>query len=324
MRACAIVVALATACVGEVPVQPGDEAPMDGADAGHESGGEAFSVAVLSDLNGSYGSTTYDSLVHSAAARVARSKPDLVLSTGDMVAGQQSGLNYPAMWQGFHAAVSDVLAQAGLPFAATPGNHDASAYSGFEAERTEYEAQWLARRPDLDFVDDADYPFRYAFAFKGALFISLDATTVGPLGGAQMSWLEKFLAANAGDFDPIVVFGHIPLYPFTEGRETEVIGDGALEDLLNRHGVDLFVSGHHHAYYPGKKGGLRLVGTPCVGGGPRKLIGGGETAPRAIVWLEVEDGEVTVVEGYQGTELDNVIVRATLPASIGVITRDDL
>jgi hypothetical protein len=114
-------------------------------------------VAVISDLNGSYGDPTYDAPVHTAVRRIIAERPDVVLCTGDMVAGQRAGLDYEAMWAGFHAAVTDPLSAAGIPLAVSPGNHDASAYDGFENERRVYAATWQARRPAVEFVDGADY-----------------------------------------------------------------------------------------------------------------------------------------------------------------------
>jgi len=172
-------------------------------------------VAVISDLNGSYGSTRYEASVDRALERILALKPDLVISTGDMVAGQRKPhLTKPevaAMWQAFHAHVSEPLAAAGIPLAVTPGNHDGSAYGGFEAERRIYGEQWGARKPGLRFLDDAHYPFYYAFAAGDALFISLDATTVGGLPGEQMDWLRDLLERHGGDYAQRVVFSHVPL-----------------------------------------------------------------------------------------------------------------
>ena len=66
-------------------------------------------VAVVSDLNGAYGSCEYGDAVHAAVDRLLAVRPDLVLATGDMVAGQRAGLDYQGMWAGFHTAVSDEL-----------------------------------------------------------------------------------------------------------------------------------------------------------------------------------------------------------------------
>ncbi len=281
-------------------------------------------VAVVSDLNGSYGSTTYSSDVDNAVDSIVADAPDLVLSTGDMVAGQQSGLDYRAMWDGFHAAVSDPLARAGIPFAVTPGNHDASGYSGYANERAIFEDEWLVRKPAVDFVDDSDYPLRYAFTMGDTLFVSLDDTTVGALSSEQMRWLDGVLDTPAR---VRVVYGHVPLYPFAEGRESEAIFDSDLEDLLNAHGVQLFVSGHHHAYYPGKRGSLRLVGTSCLGSGARSLIGTSSTSPKTVLRFTIEDGAITGLDAYGGSAFTSAVARSSLPTSVGsgsdVITRDD-
>jgi hypothetical protein len=313
-----------------------DAAPRDGGgrDAGPRDAGARdagvpdvpLRVAVVSDLNGAYGSTSYDSTVERAIDRVVAWDPDLVLSTGDMVAGQRAGLDYRAMWAAFHAAVSDRFLTEGIPFAVTPGNHDASGYPAFAAERAVFVEEWSPlRRPDLEFVDDADFPLRYAFVAGPALFVSLDSTTVGPLGSEQTSWLEKILEHDA----PIkIVYGHVPLYPFAVGRETETIGDPALEALLVDREVDLFVSGHHHAYYPGRRGPLRLVSTACLGAGPRPLLGEDEPRGRSVLYLEITSAGITELDAFGGEAYDTVVDRASLPPSVGAaeteISRDDL
>jgi hypothetical protein len=310
-------------------VDPTSSADSSGDDT--TSGGpvvEPITIAVVSDLNGSYGSTTYDAQVHAAAAAVVAMQPDIVLSTGDMVAGQQSGLDYHAMWAGFHAAVSDPLAAASIPFAVTPGNHDASAYGGFEDERQIYAEQWSSRKPALQWLDDTAWPLSYSFTMGSVLFVALDSTTIGPLPAAHMAWIEDQLIAGA-DQPVKILYGHVPLYPFAQGREDEVIGDPALEDMLLAHDVTMFVSGHHHAYYPGRRGELGLVSMACLGAGPRALIGDAPTSPRSILRIEVDaDGAVEVLDAYGGAAFDEPIARETLPASLTygavTITRDDL
>lgn len=284
-------------------------------------------VAVLADLNGSYGSTEYEASVHDGVAAVIAHAPDLVLSAGDMVAGQQSGLDYHAMWAGFHAAVSDPLRDAGLPFAITPGNHDASGYPAFVTEREIFVAEWTTRKPALDYLDDTAFPLRYSFVAGPALFVALDDTTVGPLDAEQMGWLDDQLTQGA-EHPAKIVFGHLPLWAFAQGREDEIIGDPALEQLLLEHGVALFVSGHHHAYYPGRRGALRLAATACIGAGPRALIDAPTTSPRGFLELEIDgDGAITMLDTWAAPAFEAVIDRADLPPAItyGGITidRDD-
>jgi acid phosphatase type 7 len=290
-------------------------------------GFEPVRVVVISDLNDSYGSTTYSQPVHDAVDAIVALAPDLVLSTGDMVAGQQAGLDYGGMWAGFHAAVSDELATAGLPFAVTAGNHDASGYPAFAGEREIFVTQWLARKPTLEFVDDTDYPLRYSFTAGAALFVALDSTTVGALGAEQMEWLAGQLAQS--DAPTKIVYGHVPLVPFAVGRETEIIGDPALEQLLEEHGVAMFVSGHHHVYYPGRRGSIRHVSMACLGSGPREWIGTTTTSPRAMLVFEIDaEGAIVGLDALGGAAFDTPIPRTDLPESITYgrwsVMRDDL
>ena len=229
------------------------------------------------------------------------------------------------MWAGFHRTVSDPLAEAGIPFAVAPGNHDASAYGGFEHERELFAETWRARRPDLAFVDDGDYPFFYAFDLGGIRFASLDATTVGHLGPAQMDRLAEAMR-SAG---PVrIVFSHLPLWPVAIGRETEIIGDPALEALLDDLGIDIHLSGHHHAFYPGAFAGIGMIAQACLGAGPRALIGTKEKSVPALTVLDISDDGQIAVSALTGPDFTEAMGNDALPSSIEtpyrVIERLDL
>lgn len=249
----------------------------------------ALQVAVISDLNGSYGSTDYEASVGAAVSAILEIGPDLVLVTGDMVAGQRqpvlSADEVRAMWEAFHAAVSDPFANADIPVAVTPGNHDASAYAAFEAERKVFADEWRDRRPAVAFVEDEDYPFFYAFDAGGVRFVSLDVTTVGPLSSDQIKALEDGLD---GAGHARIAFSHLPLWEFAQDRETEIIGDPALAKTFERLGIDLHLSGHHHAFYPGASDGIAYVGQACLGASPRRLIGVAERGPRGFTLLDID------------------------------------
>jgi len=276
-------------------------------------------VAVISDLNGSYGSTEYETSVDAAIARIVALKPDLVISTGDMVGGQRrphlSRAEVERMWASFHAHVSAPLAAAGIPLAVTPGNHDGSAYAGFELERRIYGEQWGGRKPAVRFVDDGQYPYYYAFGAGDALFVSLDATILGHLPGAQMDWLRDLLARHGGDYRRRVIFSHVPLWPFAQGREREFIGDPALERLLQDARVDLYLSGHHHTFYPGHKDGVDYVSQSCLGAGPRRLIGAAERSARSFTLLEIEGARLDIA-ALQSPDFTRPIDWRSLPDRI--------
>lgn len=276
----------------------------------------ALRLIVISDLNGSYGSTTYSSRIPPAIERIIALEPDLVIATGDMVAGQRRPVlnegEVRAMWVGFHRAVSDPLARAGIPLAVTPGNHDASAYGGFEAEREIFAEEWRARRPDLRFLDGSDYPFFYAFEMGGVRFASLDATTLGPLRGDQMARLSNVMSGP----EPAVTFSHLPLWPFARDREREIIGDPALEALYHDLGVDLHLSGHHHAFYPGWKDGVAYVSQACLGGGPRVLLGSRGRSKHGFTVLEFDRSGVRAVTAFTGPDFRTALDPTSLPAQL--------
>jgi hypothetical protein len=298
--------------------------PSAGRSAANAS--SAFSFAVISDLNQSYGSIQYGNEVHLAVrALTERFHPGLVLITGDMVAGQKHGVNAPAMWRAFHSAVSEPLERAQIVIAPTPGNHDAS--PTFTAERAEYVRQWSTHRAGLSFIDDSHFPLRYSFSFQGAFFLALDAASVGPLSSEQDDWVERQLA-QASDYPLKIAFGHLPLYPISHGRERDIITDAKLEALFERYDVELYASGHQHAYYPGVGGGMRHLSMPCLGAGSRSLIGTARPSARALVMVKVESDDITSIEAFSTTDFATPIARSSLPAQLTfggrVLWRDDL
>lgn len=277
---------------------------------------EAFTVAVISDLNASYGSKWYPDSVHRAVDRLIELDPDLVLGTGDMVAGQSAGLDYEGMWEAFHTAVSDRLFDADIPFAPTPGNHDASGYPQYENEREWYEWAWSYRMPEVDYVSSEVSPFRYAFVTRNVLFVSLDATVARPMKAEQRQWLRAVLRAHP-NVDATVVYGHLPLQPFAEGRRWDTINDPILEKLMVDEGVDLYLSGHHQAYYLGRHGGLRMLSTGCLGNGVRTLLGDTRPSFKTIVLLHIAPDGAIAVETLTGENFDEVVQHETLMPAVG-------
>lgn len=286
-------------------------------------------IAVISDLNGSYGSTDYDPRVTQAIEKIIDLKPDLVISAGDMVAGQRRPLlseaEVRAMWQGFHTTVSDPLAAAGIPLVVTPGNHDASGYDGFQMERQIYEEEWADRKPDLAFLPGGHWPLNYAFDLGGVRFASLNATEVGRMDEAQQRWL----ADTMGGAGPTrILFSHLPLWPFAVGRETEVIGDPVVAELFTSLGVKLHISGHHHAYYPGASDGIAFVSMACLGAGPRALIGTDTASEPGFALFDITDAGKITVRALEGGAFAHTVDVTRLPPAIETpvshLTRLDL
>jgi len=281
-------------------------------------------ILVISDLNGSYGSTSYSPETHNATAHILSQRPDLVLVTGDMVAGQKENLPYNEMWEAFHRAVTLPLKEDRIPIAVSPGNHDASGYRKYQEERDIFVDQWKEHKPNLAYIDDTNYPLYYAFMVEDVLLISLDNTLLGGLQKKQKRWLDMMLSMPAKQK---IVYGHLPLFPFAEGRGNESLMDFELEEILLRHNVDLFLSGHHHTYYPGYHNSIRYVSTPCLGSGPRFLMGATERSKKGLVRIRIANNKIEV-EGLNAREQFSIIPKSSLPSFIEysgiLIWRDDL
>lgn len=299
-------------------------------------GTDTTRIAIISDLNERYGDTHHRETVHTAVERLIELQPDIILVTGDMVAGQRGGLDYPGMWAAFHSAVTERLGH--IPFAVSPGNHDASAGSSFADERAIYRAQWQALpRPDTHggvvMVDGEHYPLRYSFRMGATFFVALDATRRSALErGDQLDWLQAQLESEASQqSEARVLFAHLPLLPVARGRERDyLLGDDGVrqrvEGLLAAHRVTLFASGHHHAYFPGRYPGLntRLVAVGCLGGGPRVLLGDDRTiedlddpTERSFVMVTLSGEQVEVIEAFRGPEFRERVELEQLPDAVG-------
>jgi hypothetical protein len=243
-------------------------------------------LVVISDLNSAYGSTEYEPEVDKGIALVPFWQPDLVLCSGDMVAGQDRTLTddrIRAMWAAFDQHVTAPLRQQNTPYGFTMGNHDASAALAangtfiFQRERDLAVEYWHnpAHDPGLQFVDRFEFPFYYTFEKNGVFFMAWDGSS-SRIPPDKLQWVEQTLASEAAQSAKMrILVSHLPLYAVATGRDapSEVMDNAdALREMLERYNVHTYVSGHHHAYYPGHKGNLQLLHTGILGSGPRAYI----------------------------------------------------
>lgn len=266
-------------------------------------------LALISDLNGPYGSTRYSATVAKGLDLLSELKPDLVLCAGDMVAGQKLSLTdsqLEAMWSSFQSTVLNPLLQQGIGMVPTMGNHDASSQRTdsryvFARERNQAEAFWERQknRLGLEFVDASQYPFQFSVRQPGLFVVVVDASSADVDRG-QQQWLEHALSSESRSFnDCCVVMGHLPLTAISVGRDRsgECIGDAMqLTDLMQRHRVDLYLSGHHHAWYPGEVKGQRVLSLGAMGNGPRRLLGTQRPSDPSLTLLDLFEATKTVRE----------------------------
>lgn len=278
-------------------------------------------LAILGDFNGPYGSTTYPPALGRSIRRITQEwQPDAVLSAGDVIGGQKASLTdvqVRAMWAAFDRDVRRPLADAGIPFVFTLGNHDASPAA--PRDRREARAYWAAHVPDVTSTDRAAFPFRSSFTLAdGSVFVaSLDAS--GPdVDAAQRAWLAAQLASAPARAAGIrLVVGHLPLAGVSadKNRPGEVIRDAdALRQVMEAGDVLLYVHGHHAAYYPGRLGRLNVLSSGSIGG--RDYVGHPGTARSTITLLTLVPGEHRAIFETVDADTGATIRTETLPARI--------
>lgn len=201
-------------------------------------------------------------------SQIMLSRPDFHVLAGDIAYADPSGEgkparfvrsgNAPAGFDKFNPFVWDVYLRAieasasTTPWMFATGNHDMEAaypvhgYGGH-----------LAR---LDFPSNgpAMCPSVYSFTYGNVAILSLDANDVsyeitantGYSGGSQTSWVDTTLAAHRAnpDIDFIVCFFHHCAYSTVEAHASDGGVRAAWVNLFDRHGVDLVLQAHNHAF----------------------------------------------------------------------------
>lgn len=284
-------------------------------------------IAVISDLNGPYGTLDYYWHVDSTVARIVRMQPDIVIVAGDMIAGQDRRLpddRFPQMWEVFEQRVAAPLREAGVPFGFTIGNHDGSPFDAFNRERTAARAYWNIPNTLLNVVDEGDFPFYFSYRVNDVFIISWDASSA-EISEPTLNWVkEQLRSEEARNARYRILLGHLPLYAAAIGRNRhgEILRDpDELHAVMQRYNVDMYVSGHHHAYYPGYRGGVELLQTGALGGGPRPLLGLGAEPRKTWSLLEVPSDparEITITTWDADT--DAIVHNQELPRYLHGLT----
>lgn len=293
-------------------------------------------IVVISDLNSQYGSTSYEPEVDKAIALTPEWQPDIVLCSGDMVAAQKRSLSkaqIAAMWEAFDRHIASPLRKAKIPFGFTIGNHDGSGALAqgklvFERDRTQAAAYWqdVKHDPGLQFVDRAGFPFYYTFTQNDIFYLVWDAST-HMIPSEQLTWVEKSLASDvAKDAKMRIAIGHLPLYPVAVGRDKagEFLSNAEkLRSLLERHQVHTYISGHQHAYFPGKKGQLELLSTGALGSGSRQLLNSNLPPRKTLTVVDINLNSASTIYTTYDMKTLAVIDIETLPSAIATVVRQN-
>lgn len=298
-------------------------------------------AVVISDLNARYGAVDYRQEVMKGVSILPQWEPDIVLCVGDMVAGQSISLNtveVEAMWNGFDNLVLSPIRAADIPFALTIGNHDASSLQDqggyvYPIDREVTTRYWQAHQNDLalQYVDTGNFPYYYSFKQNDIFYIVWDASSAN-VPTDQITWADQQLGGEAAQTAKFrIALGHLPLYAISQGRDRNgefLNNSDQLQAVLERHNVHTYMSGHHHAYYPGYVGKLELLHCGALGSGPRTWLNRTDAAMQTMTVLDFffETGD-TVYTTYNMNRME-LVDSQTLPRQIvgptGRVLRNDI
>lgn len=134
-----------------------------------------------------------------------------------------------------------------VPQVLTPGNHD---YNGLDID-----PHW-----NFQFTQPKNGPASvrgtcFFSDYKNLKIISIDSATESELedenGKAllhQKSWLDSVLTVNTKDW--VILTTHLPFYSSKESRDNPQLRKH-FQPILEKHGVDLVLTGHDHSYARG-------------------------------------------------------------------------
>lgn len=222
-------------------------------------------------------------------------KADLAIFAGDLV----SEAVLDDEWGEWFDATAPL---ATLTLAPVAGNHEYFE----ENEDTPQERRVLGEPWKAHFAlpgngADAAPHTSYWFDYQGIRFAMLDGTSALDLGTAarQAAWLDGVLSANPLRWSIVVI--HQPFYSPRAGRDNALLREH-LQPVIERHGVDLVLQGHDHAY--GRRSGEHgdtPVYLTSVAGAKQYRVSGHARATMAPVG---EDTQLFQVLRLDGNRLD--------------------
>ena len=188
---------------------------------------------------------------------IAMIGPDFVISSGDLIYGNEESLD---RYKEECREIKPIIDSLPCPFFNAPGNHEL-------AERQEFQ----------DTYENIFGALRGAFTFGGCRFIAVCSDYVGhpnSIPAEEGTWLDKELEAPG----PKVVYFHHPIYGRKSNAEgAHVLADGAAwhQKFVANHVSQVF-EGHDHVlnhqthdgveYWISGGGGAPLDTTPDAGG----------------------------------------------------------
>lgn len=230
-----------------------------------------------SDIRGRWSRLVREAFCH--APRAA-----FTLHAGDLVTSAESD----ALWGEWFGAGGWLFAT--VPVIATPGNHDHVSIKKPDGStvRGRLSRHWSAQFAFPDNGPEGLKESVYYVDYQNLRVISLNSIERQQ---EQVAWLERVLAEN--DRTWTVVTFHYPMFSMARERSNEILRT-AWKPVLDRHNVDLVLTGHDHVY--GRTGLLM----------PETTGANGQSAPGTVYIVSVSGPKMYDLSKKRQTEVRRV------------------
>jgi len=217
-------------------------------------------IPTFGDMGVLNSNTTIPHLIHYAK----NENTDFFLHVGDIsYADDYESDQFEGIWEEWFELMKPVLEIS--PYMTCAGNHEAVCGEKSCANYTGHFAPYL-HRFRMPFKESLSPSNMYhSWNYGGIHFVAINTETDFPGSpehkeggfGDWVSWFEKDLSNVDRTITPwVVVFGHRPIYSTSKGF-SDIFGypmnhcaklQAAVEEILHKHEVDIYICGHVHTY----------------------------------------------------------------------------
>jgi len=217
-------------------------------------------IPTFGDMGVNHTETTIPHLINI----VQKTAVDMIIHVGDIsYADDFHAWQFENVWLKWFDLMEPVLNT--VPYMVCPGNHEAVCGETPCQQYTGHFAPYnhIFRMPGTESGSNTN--MYQSFNYAGIHFVAIDTETDFPGApeadqggfGNVVAWLKQDLASvDRAKYPWIIVFGHRPIYSTAFGF-ADLFGypmdacaalQAAVEDLFHTYKVDLYISGHVHAY----------------------------------------------------------------------------
>jgi hypothetical protein len=122
---------------------------------------------------------------------------------------------------------------------------------------------------------------------------------------------------------------HVPLFPITTIKPTEILRDSRLAATFEKYKVQLVITGHQQAYFPASLNGVMYVHAGALGGGPRPVRQNNGVAPKTLTFINIYADhppyiDTHIIDGEKGEHFNHNLLPTYIVFGDKLLPRVDI